>query len=411
MKKIFKHKKILIILLVIIAGVFIFLKLNKNTTETLAVANVMKLEAKTIEENISVKSTLDGIEKAEVVSTLNYEIIDIKVKEGDVITKNQILAVLDSEELVKQIAEAENQIELMNLELVEKLRQMQLEYDKALTNIADLEKSYEQNKELYDNNIITEEALNAIEKNLTDAKKAIESYNAVDGKIVLTQSEEKNIEIQKQKLEQKKEDLEKIYIKSPIDGTVTRVNVNLGRYANENDDGKAMFVIENLEHLQMKVSINEFDIAKIKIGQEVEIYSDILGQDSVKGEVSRISPTAEQKDNNNMDRVIPVLIEVKEKHDKLIAGVLATAKIKVNRAENIFAVPTGALVYDENMNYKIFILNDDNTLKSIPVEVGLETDLESEISGPELIEGMKVIVNPDMTFTDGMIITPNEEQV
>jgi RND family efflux transporter MFP subunit len=299
----------------------------------------------------------------------------------------------------------------MNLELVEKLRQMQLEYDKALTNIADLEKSYEQNKELYDNNIITEEALNAIEKNLTDAKKAIESYNAVDGKIVLTQSEEKNIEIQKQKLEQKKEDLEKIYIKSPIDGTVTRVNVNLGRYANENDDGKAMFVIENLEHLQMKVSINEFDIAKIKIGQEVEIYSDILGQDSVKGEVSRISPTAEQKDNNNMDRVIPVLIEVKEKHDKLIAGVLATAKIKVNRAENIFAVPTGALVYDENMNYKIFILNDDNTLKSIPVEVGLETDLESEISGPELIEGMKVIVNPDMTFTDGMIITPNEEQV
>lgn len=411
MKKIFKHKKILIILLVIIAGVFVFFRLNNNTKETLAVANVMKLETKTIEENISVKSTLDGIEKAEVVSTLNYEIIDIKVKEGDVVSKDQVLAVLDSEELKKQIAEAENQIELMNLELMEKLRKMQIEYDNSLSNIADLEKSYEQNKELYNNSIITEEALKTIEKSVSDAKKAIASYNAVDGKIVLTPSEEKNIEIQKQKLEQKKEDLEKIYIKSPINGTVTRINVNLGRYANETDDGKAMFVVENLEHLQMKVYINEFDIAKIKIGQEVEIFSDILGQDFVKGEVSRISPTAEQKDSNNMERVIPVLIEVKEKHESLIAGVLATAKIKVDKAENIFAVPTGALVSIENMNYKIFTLNNDNSLKSIPVEVGLETDLESEISSHELIEGMKVIVNPDMTFTDGMIINPNEEQV
>ncbi|MDD4781117.1 MAG: efflux RND transporter periplasmic adaptor subunit [Tissierellia bacterium] len=411
MKKIFKRKKILIILLVIIAGVFVFLGLNKNNKDPLAIANVMKLEIKTIEENISVKSTLDGIEKAEVVSPLNYEIIDIKVKEGDVVSKDQVLAVLDSEELKKQIAEAENQIELTNLELMEKLRKMQIEYDNSLSNITDLEKSYEQNKELYNNGIITEEALKTIEKSVSDAKKAIASYNAVDGKIVLTQSEEKNIEIQKQKLEQKKEDLDKIYIKSPINGTVTRVNVNLGRYANETDDRKAMFVVENLEHLQMKVYINEFDIAKIKIGQEVEIYSDILGQDFVKGEISRISPTAEQKDSNNMERVIPVLIEVKEKHDNLIAGVLATAKIKVDKAENIFAVPTGALVSDENMNYKIFILNNDNSLKSIPVEVGLETDLESEISSHELTEGMKVIVNPDMTFTDGMVINPNEEQV
>ena len=57
----------------------------------------------------------------------------------------------------------------------------------------------------------------------------------------------------------------------------------------------------------------------------------------------------------------------------------------------------------------MFVLNDDNTIKSIAVETGLETDLETEVKNHELREGMKVVVNPDLSFTDGMIVKPNEE--
>lgn len=412
MKKIFKKKKLIItfILLFIVVIVFIGMK-KKNSKETFASANVIKLSNKSIEKIISVKSTLDGIEKAEVVSPLNYEIIDIKVKEGDIVSKDQVLAILDSEELKKDIIEAENQIELTNLEQQEKLRTMQIEYDKSILQIEELEKDYNKNKELLENEIITEESFEKIKNSLVEAKKAIEGYNVVNGKIVLPSAEEKRMEIQKYELDQKKENLEKIYIKSPIDGTVTRVNVNLGRYAKDTEDEKAMFVVENLDKLQMKVYISEFDINKIKPDQEVDIYSDVLSEDSAKGIVARISPTAEQKEANSMERVIPVLINVTEKPDNLIAGVLATAKIKVAKAENVFAIPSGALVQDENSSYIIYTLNDDNSLKSIPVEIGLETDLETEIKGTELTEGMKVVVNPDIMFTDGMIVTPNENEM
>lgn len=411
MKKLLKHKKIIIFLFILIIAITALFLLNKDKKEPAVTANVISLESKTIEQIISVKSPLEGIEKAEVVSPLNYEIIDIKVKEGDIVTKDQILAVLDSEELQKEVSSAENQIALTNLEQQDKLKTTQLEYDKAVLALSELEKSYNQNKELFENEIITEESFRKIENSLAEAKKSIEGYNVVDGKIVLTPSEVKGIEIKKQELSQKKEDLEKVYIKSPIAGTVTRVNVNLGRYAKDTEDEKAMFVIENLDKLQMKVSISEFDINKIKSEQEVDIYSDVLSTNSAKGKVARISPTAEQKEANAMERVIPVLIDVTEKPDNLIAGVLATAKIKVAKAENVFAVPSGALVQDENSGYKIYIINDDNSLKSIPVEIGLETDLESEIKSTELVEGMKVVGNPDITFTDGMIVTPNENEV
>lgn len=409
MKGIFKKKKFFIVLFVVVLviSVIAFFNNNKGTAEVFV--NVASLEAKDIEQIISVKAPLEGIEKADVVSPLNYEIIDIKVNEGDIVKENQILAILDSEELEKQIASEENQIELSQLELNDKLKNLQIEYDKAKQNVLDLEESYLQNKELYESEIITKESLDKIEKSLNEARKNLESFNTTDGKVVLSPAELKRIEIQKQELEKKKEDLEKVLIKSPIDGTVTRVNVNLGRYAKDTEN-KAMFVIENLNDLQMRVSVSEYDIGKIKIGQDVEIYSDVMGSEAAKGIVSRISPTAEQKDNNTMERVIPVVIDVAEMPESLMAGVIATAKIKVDRADNVFAVPSGAIISDENNQNKVFQLKDDNSIKSISVETGLETDLETVIKGSELSENMKIIINPDMSLTDGMIVNPNEEQ-
>ena len=408
MKKLFTRKKVIVFIVILAAAAIIFSFLNKDTKASEVIANVSKLERKTLEHIISVKSPLEGIEKAEVVSPLNYEIIDIRVKEGDIVNKDQILAVLDSEELEKQIEYEENRIELSKLESEDKIKSMQIEYDKALSNIAELEETYEQNKELYENGAITEEAFKNTEKSLSDAKISIESYNAVNGKIVMSEADKKRIEIQEQQLQLKKEDLEKIYVKSPIDGTVTRVNVNIGRYAKDTENAAAMFIVENLEKLQMKVAVSEFDVGKIKLGQEAEIHSDILGNEFAKGIVARISPTAEQKDNNNMERVIPVLIDITDKPENLIAGVVANAKIKADKAENVFAVPSGAIV-QEGGEYKIYILNEDNTLSSIPVGIGLETDLESEITG-EITEGMKFVINPDETFKDGMTVIPNENE-
>ena len=218
MKNIFKKKKFVVILIVIIAiivGIF-YINSNKEAVETSA--NVVVLESKDIEQIISVKSPLEGIEKAEVVSPLNYEIIDIRVKEGDIVQKDQILAVLDNEELEKQIASEENQVELSRLQLDEKLKSLQIEYDKALLNITELEKNYEQNKELLENDIITKEAFDKIENSLIEAKKGLENFSVSDGKITASSAEIKSIEIQKQELDKKKEDLEKVYIKIHVCG-------------------------------------------------------------------------------------------------------------------------------------------------------------------------------------------------
>lgn len=409
MKKLFKHKKIMVILLILIGGVIGFSKMKGNAEPTMASVNTYELVRKDLVQQITVKAPLDGVDKVDIVSPLNYEVIDIRVKEGDVIKKDDVLAVLDSSEIEKSIDNLNNQIELTQIELNEKLRQDQIQYDKIITNINDQQETYNQNKVLFENGVITQDTLDKSKKDLEQLQKSLESYNVVEGKIVLNDSDIKKLEIQKNNLISAQKDLDKIYIKSPIDGTVTRVNINQGRYAKDTDDNKPMFIIEDLSKLQMKASVSEYDIADISVGQSVDITADILKGNMATGIVERISPTAEQKSGNTMERIIPVTISVTDRPDNLISGVIATAKINVRTSKDCFSVPSGAVINNEDGTFCVYKIADDGTAKKIEVTTGIETDLDVEIIGDELKEGMRIIANPDESIVDGTKVNAIEE--
>lgn len=409
MKKLFKHKKIMVILLILIVGVIGFSKMKGNAEPTMASVNTYELVRKDLVQQITVKAPLDGVDKVDIVSPLNYEVIDIRVKEGDVIKKDDVLAVLDSSEIEKSIDNLNNQIELTQIELNEKLRQDQIQYDKIITNINDQQETYNQNKVLFENGVITQDTLDKSKKDLEQLQKSLESYNVVEGKIVLNDSDIKKLEIQKNNLISAQKDLDKIYIKSPIDGTVTRVNINQGRYAKDTDDNKPMFIIEDLSKLQMKASVSEYDIADISVGQSVDITADILKGNMATGIVERISPTAEQKSGNTMERIIPVTISVTDRPDNLISGVIATAKINVRTSKDCFSVPSGAVINNEDGTFCVYKIADDGTAKKIEVTTGIETDLDVEIIGDELKEGMRIIANPDESIVDGTKVNAIEE--
>jgi RND family efflux transporter MFP subunit len=180
----------------------------------------------------------------------------------------------------------------------------------------------------------------------------------------------------------------------------------VGRFADETDDDKPMFVIENIDKLQMKVLVNETDIAKVEVGQKVEITADILDGESVEGVVSRISPTGESKDTNSTERVIPVYIEVVGTNEKLIAGITAKATIHIAKAEQALTVPYEAVSELEDGSTVVYVVNEDNTIQIVPVTIGLETDLLIQIQEGELTEGQQIVLNPSLALTEGMTVIP-----
>lgn len=312
-----------------------------------------KAEQMTLKEIVSVKGNVQGSEKAEIQSTQTAEVKAVYVDEGDRVQKGQVLAVLDSGDLNEQ-------------------------YAKAKLTAAEAKRKYEDAKVLYEQGALPQnDYLEAKATYETDVL-SLDTY-----------------------------DFDKVNITSPISGTVTRINVTVGSNANNTSDNKSMFVIEDLDHLQLKVKVSEYDISKIKEGQKVSITSDVLGEETASGVVAKIAPSGESKDNSNgsSEMVIPVDINIDNSNGKLIAGVNAKAEILIHEKENALAVPVDAIMEDVNdgANYVFVIKN--NKIKKIKVKTGIEGDFSIEIISDKIKAGDQVVLSPTFDLTNGMEVT------
>lgn len=345
-----KKKKVIIIISILV----ILLALGLSVPGLLAggeaptEVTVGEVEKTDLAQTVSVIGVISGSQSAEVVSSLGFEITSILAEEGDIVNKGQVLAVLDGGEL-------------------------QYEYQKAAKAMDDAKYKYDSSLLLYEEGAISE-------SEYISAKNAYES-----SRITLNSF---NIE-------------EKTKIRSPISGTVTRVNASLGRYANDTEDRKPMFVIEDLEQLKMDVKINEYDIGKIKLDQQVTITADILGKESIHGKVSRISPTGELKDPTSKEMVIPVQISIDKKDSSLIAGITAKAKILIESRTAVLTVPVDSILEDPDTGESYIFVVDENIAKKIVIEPGIEGDFNMEILNSTLSEGDQVILGPTFDLTDG----------
>lgn len=349
-------------------------------------------EKQDLEEMLKLRAVLEGTESTEVVSRLHYEVKELYVKEGDHVTAGQLLAVLDSSDISQELSLKRGNVSLLQKQQAETLEDRQVEYDNAL-------KDYNDTKELFDIGA-------ASQKELDDAKQKLDDIPSADGKAALSAAEQQSLSNANQEVSIQASTLDDCQIRSKIDGTVTRVNTKVGRFADETEDDKPMFVIENIENLQMKVLVGENDIGKISVGQKVDVTTDSMGKESVAGEVVRISPTGELKEGSASERVIPVYINISEKNDKLIAGVTARATIHIAKAEQALTVPFEAIGELEDGSNVVYVVNEDNTIHIVPVELGLETDLYTEVKSDELAEGQTIVLSPSLALEEGMSVMP-----
>ncbi len=404
--KLTKKKKILIgavIVVAVIGGAKIALG-GKNTQPASAAVMTAAVTKGDLEQTLKQKAVLEGTESTEVVSKLHYEIKQLLVKEGDKVTKGQLLAVLDSSSLQQDISLTQGDLKLLEYQQQETLNTRQQEYDNALAVKNDAQKAYDKAKELYDAGVSSQSEMEQAKTALDKAQRDLDAIPAENGKAVLTDSEKQTRSNTSQKASIQAQTLDDCQIRSSIDGTVTRVNTRVGRFADETENNLPMFVIEDIENLQMKVLVSENDIGKVEVGQQVVIEADILEGESVKGVVERISPTGEAKSSSSSERVIPVYIRVEEKNDKLIAGITAEATIQIASAKDALIVPIEAIGQQADGTTAVFTLTENGTVHIVPVAVGLETDLEAEIKDCEIAEGTKVILNPGLNLTEGMAV-------
>jgi RND family efflux transporter MFP subunit len=175
--------------------------------------------------------------------------------------------------------------------------------------------------------------------------------------------------------------LENATLYAPFDGTVATVNYAVGDYAN----GTAITMVD-LNDLQIKVSIAEVDMSRVKVGQTASVTLDALSGKTYTATVSAIGPVGTVSSG-----VVnyPVYLRLSNEDGQLRPGMTANLGIEVERRDNVLLVPARA-VRTTNNQKMVSVMRDG---KATPqrVATGLSNDTTVEIVNG-LAEGDQIVI-------------------
>lgn len=377
---------------------------GKNAVPAVETVSPVK---KDIQNRLSVSGPVSGTDSVDVVSNIHAEVLEIPVQEGEKVTKGQVLAVLDDTDIKKEVEIAKNEYDLAVSSCAEKDKEAKNGYAKAVQDLKAAQANYDRTKALYDGGSASLVELENAENAKNDAARAKDSFTLENGTAVADASYRYQIEKARFDYEKSEKLLADTEIKSPIDGTVVRVNTKVGRFADKMENNEPLFIIENLDVLEMEIAVSEYAIGKVAVGQEAEVSADILDGKTAKGQVVSISPTGEEKGGGSTERVIPTKIRIMDENTKLIAGITARAEIVLEESKDALTVPVSA-VFDKDGTSYVQAVND-GAVHWIPVTAGVESDIETELipgEGESLNESSVLLASPGEMYSEGMAVMP-----
>lgn len=198
-------------------------------------------------------------------------------------------------------------------------------------------------------------------------------------------------------------------IVSPIDGVVISRNVDVGQTVAASLQAPILFVIANdLSKIQVEATIDEVDIGKVKVNQEVSFYVDAYPDEKFKGRVAqvRLQPITTQ----NLVSY-EVIIEVENRDNKLLPGMTANLSIIVDTKKDVIKVPNMALRFQPALTQEQFkkysaIYGDKFDLKNSAMVWTLQSgELSPIIVDPGLTDGQHTEIRGNQLTIEQILIT------
>jgi len=210
-------------------------------------------------------------------------------------------------------------------------------------------------------------------------------------------------------------DFEHTSIYSPVDGIVISRNCDVGQTVIASFQTPDLFSIaQDLTSMQVEASVDEADIGKVQMGQEVLFTVDAFPERVFHGKVSQVRFAPKEEQNVV---TYATVVEVSNPDLSLRPGMTATVSVVTSEKKNIVRIPTVALRFkaDEgdkdllqyekedqqepdnekrssDLQQRIWILSSDGQVKPLLIKTGISDGRYTEVFNGSLNEGDKVIV-------------------
>jgi HlyD family secretion protein len=201
--------------------------------------------------------------------------------------------------------------------------------------------------------------------------------------------------------------LDRAVIRAPFGGLITEVNLEVGELPNSATAtaGKAPVRIVDLNPRLIRGSVDETDLAHIKVGAPARIKIPAVRQQPFQGEVTRVVPfvsTIKEQDRTSLVEFKIVESDSKEKPLILPVGASADIEIVIDAKDTVLAVPTRAILGSTGKRF--LFIREGKLAKRVDLKTGLFNYDRTEIL-EGIQEGAQVLLPPDdAELKDGLKI-------
>jgi len=279
-------------------------------------------------------------------------VVNLAVNEGDRVKIGQFLLQIDPKSLRSRVDSGSASLDAAE----QSLETMRQSIETAKVQLQQAQQTLARQQDLWRQQLTTREAL---DKAINDVKAAESAVQEREKQIKPQQS---RIAQERATLESARYDLSKVRIESPIDGIVTRRNIQEGETAvvgTMNNAGTVLLPLADMGVIQAEVEVDETNVPHVQIGQPAKITIDAIPDKSFKGHVTEIgnSPiqttTTGQVAAGTQATNFKVVVVLDEKVPEVRPGFTCTADITTATRKNVVAVPIPAvavreLIYDAN---------------------------------------------------------------
>ncbi|MFN3599503.1 MAG: efflux RND transporter periplasmic adaptor subunit [Aquificaceae bacterium] len=359
-------RKVFILLPVLFVSLFVLFIATKEKGEKYQV--VKEEEVKRLaygsgyvknREYVIVKSEVSGYVK------------EIFVREGDLVKRGQVLAIIDSNVLDANIREVSERLKLVRDRLREGsdyLKSLESAIESARLNMENSKKVFERRERLFSEGLIPKESYEQSKTQYQVAQREYERLkSSYQDAVRSLKAEEEVLRAELQRFQKEKD---KYTIRSPIEGKILKKFVSVGDYINHISQENRLFSVGS-KALEVWLEVDEEYANKIREGQRVILRVDALPEKSFEGKVFQVI-----REIDRTRKLITVKVEAQLPED-IPSGATVDGQIEIERRKALL-IPASAyrdgyvLVYDGVRRVKV------------PVKVG-----ERYGEFLEVLEGLK----------------------
>ena len=338
---------------------------------------VEKLEPRVIQSSVLASGKLVHEEEVKLSTEEIGKVTAIYVDEGQKVTQGELVLQIDDQRLRAAVDQQEAAVRMQEIAI----QRQQLEVENLRTQ-------WNRMKGLQERNLIDEDSFTTASNNL--------EISEVD-----LMSSRESLEQARAQLEQQQDRLSKTRVYSPIDGTVTTLDIKVGETAissSTNIPGSSLMTIANPASIHTEVNVDEADIANVEIGQKARVFAIAYPDQPVEGVVDSIAVSAKVAEGQQGQSFAIKIRLLDPEKITLRPGMTCRAEIFTATKGGVLAAPIQAILVEEDLTSDVvrrdvFVHRDGRAVK-ISVEVGIADDAYQEIvSG--LSAGDEVVTGPD----------------